>query len=581
MRLGVVILAAGMGKRMRSALPKVLHPLAGRPLLAHVLDAAARIGSGQTVVVYGHGGEQVLTALADRDCAWVEQPERLGTAHAVQQAMPLVQAMDRILVLYGDVPLMDPETLGRLIEASRDCPLGILTAELEDPTGYGRIVRDPASGRILRIVEHKDATSEELGIREVNTGFLVADRARLQGWLDRLSNDNAQGEYYLTDIVALAVADGAEVATAQAPTVEEVSGVNDRIQLAALERYYQRRQAEDLMRAGVTLVDPARFDLRGTLETGQDVTIDVNLVFEGRVHPGRRVRIGPNCWIRDTVIGDGRRDPCQLRDRGVGDRPWCPRRSLRPPAPRGPPGRQDPHRQLRRDQEVPGRSRQQGQPPDLRGGHGDRQRGQRRRRHHHLQLRRGQQAPDGHRRRCLHRLQHRPGSPGDRGGRGDHRGRVRHHQGRPAGAAHPDPRPPGQHRRLAAAAERSPRPDFDPISRTKGESPCAVSSAPSPNVRSRPSCWKGSGDWSTGATTPPGWRSWRGPKAPPVAHPGQGRQLRDEVAAHPLPGTLGIAHTRWATHGEPATRNAHPHVCRDRCAVVHNGIIENHEAAAP
>ncbi|MGE5154916.1 MAG: bifunctional UDP-N-acetylglucosamine diphosphorylase/glucosamine-1-phosphate N-acetyltransferase GlmU, partial [Bdellovibrio bacteriovorus] len=305
MRLGVVILAAGVGKRMRSALPKVLHPLAGRPLLVHVLDAAARIGSAQTVVVYGHGGEQVLTALADRDCAWVEQPERLGTGHVVQQAMPLVGTMERILVLYGDVPLLDPETLGRLIEASRDCPLGILTAELPDPTGYGRIIRDPATGRILRSVEHRDATPEELGVRECNTGFLVADRARLQGWLGRLTNDNAQGEYYLTDVIAFAVADGDEVASVRAPTIEEVSGVNDRIQLAALERHYQRRQAEDLMRRGVTLADPARIDIRGTLETGQDVTIDVNLVVEGRVTLGQAARIGPNCLIRDSVIGEG------------------------------------------------------------------------------------------------------------------------------------------------------------------------------------------------------------------------------------------------------------------------------------
>jgi bifunctional UDP-N-acetylglucosamine pyrophosphorylase / glucosamine-1-phosphate N-acetyltransferase len=305
MSLGVAILAAGMGKRMRSALPKVLHPLAGRPLLAHVLDAAERMGSEQTVVVYGHGGEQVPTALAHRRCAWVEQPERLGTGHAVMQAMPLLRSVDRILVLYGDVPLVDPQTLGRLIEASRDCPLGVLTAELADPAGYGRILREPTTGRILRSVEHRDAIPEELRVREVNTGFLVADRARLQGWLNRLTNDNAQGEYYLTDVIGLAVADGAEVAGAQAPTIEEVSGVNDRIQLAALERYYQRRQAEDLMRRGVTLADPARIDIRGTLETGQDVTLDVNLVVEGRVTLGNGVRIGPNCLIRDTVIGDG------------------------------------------------------------------------------------------------------------------------------------------------------------------------------------------------------------------------------------------------------------------------------------
>jgi len=305
MRLGVVILAAGQGKRMCSALPKVLHPLAGRPLLAHVLDAAERLGSAKTVVVYGHGGEQVPSVLGDRDCAWVEQAERLGTGHAVRHAMPVLQDLDRVLVLYGDVPLVDPETLGGLIEASRDCPLGILTATLGDPTGYGRILRDPGTRHILRIVEHRDASPEERDIREVNTGFLVAERTRLQGWLDRLTNDNAQGEYYLTDVIGLAVAEGEEVASVQAPTVEEISGVNDRVQLAALERHYQGRLAEDLMRAGVTLADPARIDIRGTLKTGRDVTIDVNLVVEGRVSLGDGVRIGPNCLIRDSVIAEG------------------------------------------------------------------------------------------------------------------------------------------------------------------------------------------------------------------------------------------------------------------------------------
>jgi bifunctional UDP-N-acetylglucosamine pyrophosphorylase/glucosamine-1-phosphate N-acetyltransferase len=305
MRLGVVILAAGQGKRMRSALPKVLHPLAGRPLLAHVLDAAERLGSPKTVVVYGHGGEQVPSVLGDRDCAWVEQAERLGTGHAVQHAMPVLQDVDRVLVLYGDVPLVDPETLGGLIEASRHCPLGILTATLGDPTGYGRILRDLGTRQILRIVEHRDASPEELDLREVNTGFLVAERTRLQGWLQRLTNDNAQGEYYLTDVIGLAVADGEEVASVQAPTVEEISGVNDRVQLAALERHYQGRMAEDLMRGGVTLADPARIDIRGSLRTGRDVTIDVNLVVEGRVTLGDGVRIGPNCLIRDSVIAEG------------------------------------------------------------------------------------------------------------------------------------------------------------------------------------------------------------------------------------------------------------------------------------
>lgn len=305
MTLGVVILAAGMGKRMRSALPKVLHPLAGRPLLAHVLDAAERIAPAETVVVYGHGGEQVRAALSHRHCAWVEQAARLGTGHAVMQAMPLLQAVDRVLVLYGDVPLVSPETLDRLIDASRDCPLGILTAELPDPTGYGRILRDPVTGGILRSVEHRDGSPAELAVGEVNTGFLVADRARLQGWLDRLSDDNAQGEYYLTDVIGFAVADGVTVASVRAPTVEEILGVNDREQLATLERYHQRRLAQGLMLAGVTLADPARIDIRGALEAGQDVTIDVNLVIEGRVTLGNGVRIGPNCWIRDSVIHDG------------------------------------------------------------------------------------------------------------------------------------------------------------------------------------------------------------------------------------------------------------------------------------
>jgi len=305
MRLGVVILAAGQGKRMCSALPKVLHPLAGRPLLAHVLDAAERLGSAKTVVVYGHGGEQVPSVLGDRDCAWVEQAERLGTGHAVRHAMPVLQDLDRVLVLYGDVPLVDPETLGGLIEASRECPLGILTATLGDPTGYGRILRDLGTRHILRIVEHRDASPAERDIREVNTGFLVAERTRLQGWLQRLTNDNAQGEYYLTDVIGLAVADGEEVASVQAPTVEEISGVNDRVQLAALERHYQGRLAADLMRDGVTLADPARIDIRGSLRTGRDVTIDVNLVVEGRVSLGDGVRIGPNCLIRDSVIAEG------------------------------------------------------------------------------------------------------------------------------------------------------------------------------------------------------------------------------------------------------------------------------------
>ncbi len=304
MKLGVIILAAGMGKRMRSDVPKVLHPLAGKPMLAHVLEAATRIGAARTVVVHGHGGERVLAAMADRDCDWVAQAEQLGTGHAVLQAMPKLADMDRVLVLYGDVPLVDPNTLNRLIAASKDSGLGILTALMDDPTGYGRIIRDDA-GRILRSVEQKDGTPEELAVREANTGFLVADRARLDGWLKGLTNTNAQGEYYLTDVIGMAVAEGDRVASVHPLTIEEVSGVNDRVQLAALERFQQRRLAEDLMRNGVTLADPARIDIRGRLTTGRDLSIDINLVIEGEVSLGDGVRIGPNCLIRDSRIGAG------------------------------------------------------------------------------------------------------------------------------------------------------------------------------------------------------------------------------------------------------------------------------------
>jgi bifunctional UDP-N-acetylglucosamine pyrophosphorylase/glucosamine-1-phosphate N-acetyltransferase len=302
MKLGVVVLAAGQGTRMRSDLPKVLHPLAGRPLLAHVLVAAQALGAERVCVVYGHGGEAVPAAMAGYGCDWAEQAERLGTAHAVMQAMPAMGAMDRVLVLYGDVPLIRPETLSRLAAQAAEVPLGLLTMHLDDPAGYGRIVR-AHDGRILRIVEHKDANEAELAIDEVHTGIVIADRARLADWLHRVDNTNSQGEYYLTDVVGLAVADGTEVASTQPEYEEEVAGVNDRIQLAALERWYQRREAERLMRAGVTLLDPARFDLRGRLEAGRDLTIDVNCIFEGEVRLGDRVRVGPNCLLRDCSIG--------------------------------------------------------------------------------------------------------------------------------------------------------------------------------------------------------------------------------------------------------------------------------------
>jgi bifunctional UDP-N-acetylglucosamine pyrophosphorylase/glucosamine-1-phosphate N-acetyltransferase len=302
MKLGVIILAAGQGTRMRSSLPKVLHPLAGRPMLGHVLDTAHALEASRVCVVYGHGGDRVREAMSSHRCDWALQAEQHGTGHAVMQAMPQMAEADRLLILYGDVPLIRAETLRALIADAAGTALGLLTVILENPTGYGRIVRD-GDGRVLRIVEHKDASEAELEIDEVNTGFLVADRARLADWLSRIDKGNTQGEYYLTDVVALAVSDGISISTSQTDTVEEVSGINDRIQLAALERWLQRRRAETLMRAGVTLCDPARVDIRGRLRAGQDVTIDVNAVFEGEVELGEGVTIGPNCWLKDCSIG--------------------------------------------------------------------------------------------------------------------------------------------------------------------------------------------------------------------------------------------------------------------------------------
>jgi bifunctional UDP-N-acetylglucosamine pyrophosphorylase/glucosamine-1-phosphate N-acetyltransferase len=304
MKLGVVILAAGKGTRMRSALPKVLHPLAGKPLLGHVLDAAAALGAAQICVVYGHGGELVPNAFADSKAVWVEQVERLGTGHAVQQAMSAMAEMDRVLILYGDVPLIEPETLNRLVDDSAETRLGLLTMTLDDPSGYGRIVRDK-SGRVLRIVEQKDASAAERAITEVNTGIIVADRARLADWLGRIGNDNVQHEYYLTDVIGLAVAEGVTVATTAPETLEEVAGINDRAQLALLERYYQRGLADKLMLGGTTLADPTRLDVRGSLICDQDVVIDVNLICEGRVRIGANCRIGPNCLLKDCTLGAG------------------------------------------------------------------------------------------------------------------------------------------------------------------------------------------------------------------------------------------------------------------------------------
>ncbi|NYH17581.1 bifunctional UDP-N-acetylglucosamine diphosphorylase/glucosamine-1-phosphate N-acetyltransferase GlmU [Paraburkholderia bryophila] len=304
--MNIVILAAGTGKRMRSALPKVLHPLAGRPLLAHVIDTARALNPARLVVVIGHGAEAVRQAVAAPDVQFAVQEQQLGTGHAVQQALPLLDPSAPTLVLYGDVPLTRAGTLRALTDRAGEGGYGVLTVTLADPSGYGRIVRD-ARGKVSRIVEQKDATPEQLKIAEINTGIVVAPTERLAGWLAALKNDNAQGEFYLTDAVEMAIGAGLEVVTTQPDEEWETLGVNSKQQLAELERIYQGELAEALLVAGVTLADPARLDVRGTLECGRDVSIDVNCVFEGRVTLADNVTIGPNCVIRNATIGAGTR----------------------------------------------------------------------------------------------------------------------------------------------------------------------------------------------------------------------------------------------------------------------------------
>jgi len=305
MALNVVVMAAGKGTRMKSALPKVLHKLAGYPLLQHVLDAAAPLGAARTVVITGHGADEVEAAVAASGAVFARQMPQLGTGHAVQQALPALEdAAGTTLVLNGDVPLIRTDTARTLVQACAGTRLALLTVTLDDATGYGRIVRD-AQGRVLGIVEHKDASPEQRALREIYTGILAAPTAALKRWVAALKNDNAQREYYLTDIVALAVAEGCEVVTAQPASDTEVLGVNSPVQLADLERRLQRLRAEALMEDGVRLADPARFDLRGTLHCGSDVEIDVNCIFEGEVSLGDGVRIGAHCVIRNARIDTG------------------------------------------------------------------------------------------------------------------------------------------------------------------------------------------------------------------------------------------------------------------------------------
>jgi bifunctional UDP-N-acetylglucosamine pyrophosphorylase/glucosamine-1-phosphate N-acetyltransferase len=303
MPLEVIVLAAGQGKRMRSDLPKVLHPIGGRPLLAHVLDAALALAPKKTLVVHGHGADKVRAAFAEAPVEWVLQAEQLGTGHAVQQAMKQASGGGDILILYGDVPLVRVESLKRLVEAAGD-GVAVMTTDVDDPKGYGRIVR-AANGNVERIVEEKDATEAERSIREINAGFMALGAKRLAGWLGKISNRNAQKEYYLTDIVTLAVKEGVPVVAVKVDDAMEVTGVNSKAELAALERAHQQRQARRLMDEGVSLADPMRIDVRGTLECGRDVSIDVNCLFEGRVKLGDGVRIGPNCVLRNVALGAG------------------------------------------------------------------------------------------------------------------------------------------------------------------------------------------------------------------------------------------------------------------------------------
>jgi bifunctional UDP-N-acetylglucosamine pyrophosphorylase/glucosamine-1-phosphate N-acetyltransferase len=303
MSLEIVILAAGQGTRMRSALPKVLHPIAGKTMLGHVIDRARELAPQRIHVVIGHGAETVKQRLSADDLNFVVQQERLGTGHAVAQALPHLSA-ERVLILYGDVPLIETSTLERLLEQVNAQQLALLTVELADPTGYGRILRDNR-GEVYAIVEHKDADATQKAIREGNTGILAVPGERLGEWLGRLSNSNAQGEYYLTDVIAMAVSDGLRVATAQPDDAMEVQGANDRKQLADLERHYQWRAAQALMTQGVTLLDPTRFDLRGQVQTGRDVTIDINVILSGTVVIEDNVEIGPNCVIHNSTLKRG------------------------------------------------------------------------------------------------------------------------------------------------------------------------------------------------------------------------------------------------------------------------------------
>ena len=312
----VIILAAGKGTRMRSSLPKVLQPLAGHPLLGHVIDTAKKLNADNIITIYGHGGEQVQAAFTAQKIKWVEQSEQLGTGHAVQMTLPVLPQDGVSLILSGDVPCINPLTLQKLLDATAETGIGLVTLTLPDANGYGRIVRK--NGQIQAIVEHKDATNEQRQIQEINTGIYAVSNAKLHQWLPNLSNENVQGEYYLTDIVAMALADGMQVASVEPEQAFEVEGVNDRVQLAALERQFQACQAKQLMQQGVHLIDPSRFDLRGNLTVGQDVQIDINVIIEGDCELGDHVEIGAGCIIKNTKIAAGTKvQPYSIFDNAI------------------------------------------------------------------------------------------------------------------------------------------------------------------------------------------------------------------------------------------------------------------------
>ena len=302
MTFSVVVLAAGKGTRMKSSLPKVLHPVGGKPMVQHIVDTVNKLGATNIHVVYGHGREQLQSKLSHNDLSWCLQDQQLGTGHAVQQAIPYIKDNEDVLILVGDAPLIKESTLKQLIAVKKDADLALLTVNLIDPTGMGRIIRQ--GEQVTAIVEHKDATKQQRQIKETNTGMMIMGGSDLKRWLSALNNNNAQGEFYLTDVIEMAAKEGKSIHASQPSSAIEVEGINNRVQLASIERAYQAEQAETLMMQGVSLLDPARFDLRGECEVGQDISIDVNVIIEGKVKIGSNVTIGANCILIDSIIED-------------------------------------------------------------------------------------------------------------------------------------------------------------------------------------------------------------------------------------------------------------------------------------